>query len=308
MFLHPPQSHCYGGWAHRASWRRHVNRVTILTDRIVKPPRAPPPSAVPLLRRTGGRGILAKESKTMPVHIIRGGYATTYLIEDEDSLVAVDVGTASAAKKIHHYLSDRSIDASSLRAVTATHFHIDHVAGISKLVDLFPEIRVCFLTMVGAYLKGNEKICLFAPSLWLKGLLPVLVALDEHLKHATASLVSEKVAIPLPLLRTLLPSAYKAECILDEGKDIPFLPHWELLRTPGHTHDSVCFYNRNEKTLISGDTILNMKGGGELNKFCCDPSVVKESFEKLLPLSIRSVYPGHGRPLLNLDGLASIIH
>jgi len=38
----------------------------------------------------------------MPVHLISGGYANTYLIEDGNSFVAFDVGTFKAAKKIHH--------------------------------------------------------------------------------------------------------------------------------------------------------------------------------------------------------------
>jgi glyoxylase-like metal-dependent hydrolase (beta-lactamase superfamily II) len=46
----------------------------------------------------------------------------------------------------------------------------------------------------------------------------------------------------------------------------PSLPHWDLIKTPGHTHDSICFYNREEKMLISGDTILNLKGCGEVKK------------------------------------------
>ena len=70
--------------------------------------------------------------------------------------------------------------------------------------------------------------------------------------------------------RELLPSGYKAECILDEGQQIPYLSHWKLIKTPGHTPDSICFYSRDEGILISGDTILNMKGGGELNNFCWD--------------------------------------
>ncbi len=243
----------------------------------------------------------------MPVHIISGGYANTYLIEDGNSLVAVDVGTAKAARKIYEYLSDKSIDASCLPMVIATHFHIDHVGGISRLLQLFPKIKVCFFRMVGDYLNGKEKICLFSPFLWLTGLLPVVIALDNHIKNTIASLFSDKVAIPLPFLRTkFLPSDYKAECILDEGQKIPPLPHWAIIKTPGHTPDSVCFYSSDEKTIISGDTILNMKGSGELNNFCCNPNAIQESFKKLLPLNVRNIYPGHGRPLFNLDGLGCV--
>jgi len=242
----------------------------------------------------------------MPVHLIRGGYANTYLIVDGDSLVAVDVGTSSAAKKIYEYLSDRSMDASSLRLVTATHFHIDHVAGISRLLQLFPATRVCFFAMVGDYLKGKDRICLFTPFKWLKGLLPVVIASDDHIKKSLAAILSDRIAIPLPFLRRFLPSDYEAECVLDEDQRIPYLPRWELIKTPGHTPDSVCFYSEDEETLISGDTVLNMKGSGELNNFCYDRDTIRESFKKLLPLTIETIYPGHGKPLRNLDGLDNV--
>jgi len=221
----------------------------------------------------------------MPVHCISGGYANTYLIEDGDSFVAVDVGTSKAAEKIYHYLSayGGSINTFSLRMVTATHFHIDHVAGISRLVELFPKMRVCFFNMVGDYLNGRDKICLFSPSAWLKGLLPVIKAEDNHIKNTIAALFSGKGAIPLPFLRTkFFPSDYSAECILDEDQPIPYLPHWAMIKTPGHTDDSVCFYNSDEKSIISGDTILNMKGSGELNNFCCNQNAIKESFKKTI--------------------------
>jgi len=242
----------------------------------------------------------------MPVHTISGGYANTYLIEDGDSCVAVDVGTAVAAHRIVQYLKRRSLDTSCLKLVTATHFHIDHVAGISRLVDLFPEVEVCFFKTVGEYLKRKSKLCLIRPSLWLKGL-TVFMALEGHIRNTAAALVSDKVGIPLPVLRTWLPSGYHAACNLCEGQTVPYLPHWELIATPGHTTDSVCFYNSREKTLLTGDTVLTTSGRCTLNSFCCDPNAIRQSFQKLLPLTVADIYPGHGNPLHSIGGLNVVV-
>jgi len=126
-------------------------------------------------------------------------------------------------------------------------------------------------------------------------------------ENIIASLLSGKGAIPLPFLRTRFLSPHcKAECILSENLPIPYLPHWKLIKTRGHTDDSICFYSLDERTLISGDTILNIKGSGELNNFCCNPHEIRESFKKLLPLNIKTIYPGHGEPLYHLDGLGRV--
>jgi glyoxylase-like metal-dependent hydrolase (beta-lactamase superfamily II) len=241
----------------------------------------------------------------MPVHTITGGYANTYLIEDGDACVAIDVGTAVAANRIAQYFNRRSLDTSCLKLVTATHFHIDHVAGISRLVDLFPEVEVCFFKSVGEYLKRKTKLCLIRPSFWLKGV-TVFMAFEGHIRNTAAALVSDKFGIPLPVLRTWLPSKYHAACTLCEGQPVPYLPRWELIAAPGHTTDSICFYNRREKTLLTGDTILTTSGRCELNSFCCDPTAIKRSFQKLLPLTVANIYPGHGTPLHDIGGLGVI--
>jgi hydroxyacylglutathione hydrolase len=243
----------------------------------------------------------------MPVHSIQGGYANTYLIEDGDSIVAVDVGTAAAADAIYEYLREQPGSRARLRMVTATHFHIDHVGGISRMLRLFPEARVCFATAVGDYLQKRKKIALFRPIKWIKALAPVVMTERNHFRNTTASLVSDKVGIPLPLLRNLLTSRYSPECILEEGHAIPYLPHWDLIKTPGHTPDSICFYQKDGGILISGDTILNMKGRGELNTFCTDDEKIKESFRRLLPLKVKTMYPGHGKPLCGIHGLETIV-
>jgi hydroxyacylglutathione hydrolase len=244
--------------------------------------------------------------KNMPVHRIKGGYANTYLIDDNSSLVAVDVGTAAAADKIRRYVNGRPRSLPPLRMVTATHFHIDHVGGISTMVRLFPQVRVCFLAEVGDYLQRRKKIALIPAGKWLRNLVPVIKAEDNHLRNTAASLVSDKIAIPLPLFRNHLSLSYSPECTLEEGP-MPYLPHWELVTTPGHTPESICLYNSDEGILVSGDTILNMRGSGELNSFCSDWEKIKESFQRLVPLKINTVYPGHGKPLHGLDGLGTIV-
>lgn len=243
----------------------------------------------------------------MPLHLIKGGYANTYLIEDNSSLVAVDVGTAAAAVQIHRYLHSQAKPFSSLSMATATHLHIDHVGGLSKLVSLFPQIRVCFLTTAKEYLQRRKQIALFRPAKWFRDLVPIIAAEDNHLRNTAAAFMSDKIAIPLPFLRRHLSFRFVPECILEEGP-IPYLPHWKLIKTPGHTPESICLYNSDEGILLSGDTILNMTGSGELNSFCSDCGQIKQSFRKLLPLKINSLYPGHGKPLHGLDGLGNIMH
>jgi len=245
--------------------------------------------------------------KIMPVHTFTCGYANTYLIENKNSFAAVDVGTYSAAETIHEFFCERPIDATLLKVVTATHFHIDHIAGISRLTNLFPEVRVYFFVMVDNYLKRISRICLFSLSKWVRGLWPTLRKLDNHMKNITAALRSDRTAIPLPLIRRHIPTYFKAECILDEHMPFPNLGDWQLVKTPGHTTDSVCFYSGDEGSFISGDTIINMNGSGELNKFCCNNDDIKRSFRKISTLNIKHIYPGHGAPLHGIDGLNNIV-
>lgn len=243
----------------------------------------------------------------MPVYAFKYGYANTYLIEDGDSFAAVDVGTFTAAEKIYEYLRGRSADTSSLRVVTATHFHVDHIGGISRFIRLFPEARVFFYVKIGDYMMRKDKICLFSFFNWIKEFLPILNACDNHRNNIPAALKSNWAAIPIPLLRKHLLSLHKVYCILDEGRPIPYLANWKLIKTPGHTNDSICFYNRREQALITGDTILNIKGSGEVNKFCCDCDSIKASFQVLSGLKIKKMYPGHGDTLPYIDGIGDVL-
>ena len=69
----------------------------------------------------------------------------------------------------------------------------------------------------------------------------------------------------------------------------------QVIATPGHTPGGLCFYNKEDATLISGDTLFqgsigrtDLEGGNY-------PTLVKSITERLLTLPPNTiVYPGHG--------------
>ena len=232
------------------------------------------------------------------IHHIEGGYANTYLIEGKDGLAAIDVGSNLAAEKIKKIIDEKKDG--GLKLITATHFHIDHIGGIARLKEFFPEAEINLFHMVEKYISGEEQLAIPPFSRWVMGLVPVIVRINHQFRNYCQSFASKKAGIPLPFLRDYTRIGYKPKCGLAESRDIPFLPDWMLIATPGHTPDSICFYNEEYKILISGDTILNMEGTGELNRFCCNVGDIENSFKKLSSLSIETIYPGHGSPIVSV--------
>jgi hydroxyacylglutathione hydrolase len=236
------------------------------------------------------------------IHHIEGGYANTYLIEGENGFAAVDVGSNLAAEMIRDAVGELGEKKGyGLRLITATHFHIDHVGGIDRLKEFFPESEVYFATPVKKYLTGEEKLAIPPLSRWVTGLIPVVTRIGHQYRNYRQSFASKKVGIPLPIIRSFISLGYEPRCELAESSEIPCLSGWRLIETPGHTPDSVCFYDPEEKILLSGDTILNMEGTGELNRFCCSIHDIERSFKKISSLPVKTIYPGHGTPIMGVD-------
>ena len=67
---------------------------------------------------------------------------------------------------------------------------------------------------------------------------------------------------------------------------------FKILNTPGHSPESLCFYSSKLKILICGDLIF--KGNtGRVDFPGGDPSLLKESIERMAKVDIEMVLPGH---------------
>lgn len=105
--------------------------------------------------------------------------------------------------------------------------------------------------------------------------------------------VEEPGSDGLPLMMAIQPA--KPDHFLNEGDKLMLGELViEVIHTPGHSPGSVCFYLREQGTLLSGDTLF--QGSiGNLSLPTAEPEKMWSSLEKLakLPPNTR-VIPGHG--------------
>ncbi len=239
----------------------------------------------------------------MKVHPLENsGFARTYVVVGRDGLMAVDVGSIGSAENVVEYVTGTlGRDTKDIRYIVSTHFHIDHIGGIGYLIDrCSPTTKILFNYIVEDYLKGERKLSLIKN--WFVGLVPASVASTRYMRRFSHMKFGSLAGIPLPLLRDIV----KLPCEQDrigyfghEGETRCSLgfDEWEVLATPGHTEDSVSFYNVESGELICGDLIINMKekGRGMLNRFYWSREVMLNSYNHLCEtIEPVIIYPGHG--------------
>lgn len=86
--------------------------------------------------------------------------------------------------------------------------------------------------------------------------------------------------------------------LLRDGQELDLMGyHWNVITTPGHTAGSVCYYNREEEVLLSGDTLFLESLGRTDLPTSSSSAIIKSITEKLFILPEKvMVYPGHGDP------------
>ena len=113
-----------------------------------------------------------------------------------------------------------------------------------------------------------------------------------NLKWAKASLGAD-VAIPKGGRRLLTGRIPREVDQLEDGQTLKLGKgvNVEVLATPGHSVDSLCYYLEDEGVLFTGDTLL-----GSSTTTVSDLRAYRRSLERLLKLpNLRVICPGHGK-------------
>jgi glyoxylase-like metal-dependent hydrolase (beta-lactamase superfamily II) len=162
---------------------------------------------------------------------------------------------------------------------------------------------------------GNEEfIAARVDGLWKDGIAPadigIIVNTHLHLDHCSANEAFKKlsgakialhpiqkknyqqVVIDGTRLFGMEPSEFTEDYLLDDSLLKAGGVALELIPSPGHSSDCVCFYLRKEKVLLCGDVLFEMNTG-RVDLPGGNGDDLKKSIEALSRLDIEYLLPGH---------------
>jgi len=176
----------------------------------------------------------------------------TYVIKDDLSII-IDPGLTQFLPELVQDLERDGIDPKEINIITNTHLHGDH----------------CWANE--AFKKASGAKILPHP-------------LQKDFWQATVIQTSRFFGLPAV--------EFTEDELLDYDKLSAGKMQFELIPSPGHSPDSICFYCQSEKILICGDVIFNQNTGRvDLPGGSADQ--LKQSIEKLSQLEIEYLLPGH---------------
>lgn len=181
--------------------------------------------------------------------------SNTYLIEKKSKKYIIDPGSLKM-NKLLEYIKSNNFE---IEGIILTHGHYDHIIGIPTLIDELGINKI--------YISNIEKEFLYNPRYSLL----FYSDLDQKVLEESLSKVEIIELIP--------------DSIFED---------FEIIHTPGHTKGGICLYDKDEKVLISGDTMF--KGTyGRVDLPTGNSREMRDSIYKLLKLDKNTVvYPGHG--------------
>jgi glyoxylase-like metal-dependent hydrolase (beta-lactamase superfamily II) len=217
-----------------------------------------------------------------------------YFVQSGPSWALVDAASANCGRLIRKAAESLFGEDSPPASILLTHDHPDHAGSARELAQMWK----CLV-----WVHPDE--------------LPLVLG-DVSTFHKYANPLDRWVI--LPFLRLMGPS--RAESMVsrasfkdvarpfDPSVDLPGLPDWEAVFTPGHTPGHVAFFRRADRVLITGDALVTVN----LNSFwglllkrkrVSGPPwyttwswrAAKESAASLAELEPRVLAGGHGIPM-----------
>lgn len=194
------------------------------------------------------------------VELIDGTLANCYVVTYGGKSVLIDAGMRSSAKKIISYFNQKGTKPDS---VLITHYHMDHIGGLSDVVGAFSSDVYADDREISV-LKGESKV------------------------KSTGSLMSKMVSGAI--------KTRPIEMVKPTG-EVPY--DWiKVVSTTGHTPGSTSYLFVPDNVLFVGDAVTEKNGELSINRqFSLDMPQAEKSKNLITSMSGVTILPGHGKPL-----------
>lgn len=206
---------------------------------------------------------------SMPARL---GTVNCYLIKTEIGYILIDTGSSNMRKRLIQELESAGCQPGNMKLIVITHGDFDHTANAAFL-------RTMFKTKITIHqddLRMIERGDMFSNR--KKGNLLINMLARVFSGFGKAELCSPDFTV-------------------DEGFNLSeYGLNARVLSIPGHSRGSIGILTANGD-LFCGDLLENIKQPA-FGSIMDDPETAKASLEKLRGLSIKTIYPGHGKPFL----------
>ncbi|MCF0052849.1 MBL fold metallo-hydrolase [Dyadobacter sp. LJ53] len=216
-------------------------------------------------------------------------FVNVYIVQNkgDNSWVLIDAGLKTAYPKIKKMVTQLFGENARPKAIVLTHGHFDHVGSLKKLAEEW-DVPVYAHHLEMAYLTGKS------------GYPPPDSSVGGGMMAYMADLYS---AAPIDL-------SGRVEEFPGITPDIPFMPEWKYIHTPGHSPGHVSFWREKDKVLIAGDAVVTTKQesamavllqtkivSGPPKYFTCNWLKAEDSVDQLASLLPNVLASGHGKPM-----------
>lgn len=173
-------------------------------------------------------------------------------------------------EKILDYLREMGREPSEISRIAVTHCHMDHIGNLKKMKELTGAEILIHKDEAG-FLSGEERM--EQPNLFFRLLFKALGAFFPA------------------------PEPIKPDLLLSEGDAVG---SFSVIHIPGHTPGSIALYDRKERVMIVGDTLISKNGrvSGPVSKpFTLDMEAARRSGERISSFDFDLLLSGHGIPI-----------
>jgi glyoxylase-like metal-dependent hydrolase (beta-lactamase superfamily II) len=210
------------------------------------------------------------------IHTIPVGFTNCFLVKQK-GVILIDTGVPNKVSSIQKYFKKAGIDIKETSLIIHTHGHWDHIGNTQILVKE---------TGVKTALHQSEKSCLEDGTILIP---PGVTRWGRFLGHFS-QMTSERVKIKTAKVDILID---------DKGFDLSeYGIEGKVVYTPGHSSGSVSVVLDSGEAFV-GDMAMNgfpFRKDPGLPIFAEDMTLLKKSWEKLIEMGVKTVFPAHGKP------------